>query len=232
MCVLQGIATPGTVATRARDALRSFAWLAADSRLRGHNDAMHVLTCPIRALTSVVLLVCLAAVPPPAHATEPARTVLAGVVVGVIDGDTADVRLASGMIRIRFHAIDAPESGQPHGAAAKRALSDLVFGKQVDVEPFEQDRYDRLVARLWVGDLDVNAEMVRTGNAWTYRRYADDPAYCEYEKAARDLRRGLWHMPVEQRAAPWEWRQRKSRDRPFTDYTGETVAACVASLRR
>lgn len=156
--------------------------------------------------------------------------VLEGVIVGVVDGDTADVRLASGMIRIRLHAIDTPEMGQPYGKAAKRGLSDLVFGKAVQVEPYEQDRYDRLVARLWLGPLDVNAEMIKRGYAWTYRHYADDPAYCAYEKAARDLRRGLWQLPPEQRVAPWEWRQRKSRGGHYTDFSNETVAACIASL--
>lgn len=159
------------------------------------------------------------------------RTVLPGVVVGVVDGDTADVRLASGMIRIRMHAIDAPESGQPYGSNSKQALSSLVFGKAVQVEPYEQDRYDRLVARLWLDDMDVNAEMVKRGMAWTYRRYADDPSYCAYEKGARDLKRGLWSLSAGQRPAPWEWRQRKSREGKFTDYSDETVAACVASFR-
>jgi endonuclease YncB( thermonuclease family) len=157
-------------------------------------------------------------------------TVLPGVVVGVVDGDTVDVRLDSGMIRVRLHAIDAPESGQPHGQVSKQALSSLVFGKQVDVEPFEQDRYDRLVARLWLGELDVNAEMIKSGHAWTYRRYADEPAYCAYERAARDLGRGLWALHEGPRVAPWEWRQRKSRGGRFTDYSAETLAACVASL--
>ncbi|HET7202589.1 MAG TPA: thermonuclease family protein [Steroidobacteraceae bacterium] len=160
------------------------------------------------------------------------RTVLRGVVVGVIDGDTADVRLDSGMIRIRFHAIDAPESGQPYGQAAKQALSTLIFGRQVEVEPFEQDRYDRLVARVWLDRLDVNAELVKRGYAWTYRRYADDPAYCTYEQAAREQRLGLWRLAREERVAPWEWRQRRSRTGPFTDYSGETVATCVAALGR
>jgi micrococcal nuclease len=158
--------------------------------------------------------------------------VLPGVVVGIVDGDTADVRLQSGMVRVRLHAVDAPERDQPHGAASKQALSQLVYGKNVNVEPVEQDRYDRLVARLWLDDLDVNAELIRLGAAWTYRRYADDPAYCAYEKAARDLRRGLWSLPREQRAAPWEWRQRKTLANQFTDYDGESVAACVASLGR
>jgi endonuclease YncB( thermonuclease family) len=177
------------------------------------------------------LLLLLALIDPQVIAA-PAREspVLDGVVVGVVDGDTADVRLASGMIRIRLHAIDTPEKGQPYGQAAKKELSGLVFGKAVQVEPYEQDRYDRLVARLWLGETDVNAEMVKRGYAWTYRRYADDPAYCAYEKAARDLKRGLWSLPLDQRTAPWEWRQRKSLNGRFTDYSSESVAACIATL--
>jgi endonuclease YncB( thermonuclease family) len=158
--------------------------------------------------------------------------VLPGTVVGIVDGDTADIRLQSGMVRVRLHAIDAPERDQPHGAASKQALSKLVYGKQVNVEPIEQDRYDRLVAHLWLDGLDVNAEMVKQGAAWAYRRYADDPAYCAYEKAARDQKRGLWALPREQRAAPWEWRKRKTLGGAFTDYDLEPVAACVASLGR
>jgi len=158
--------------------------------------------------------------------------VLPGTVVGVVDGDTADIRLQSGMIRVRLHAIDAPERDQPHGAASKQALSKLVYGKHVNVEPIEQDRYDRLVARLWLDGLDVNAEMVKQGAAWVYRRYADDPAYCAYEKAARDLKRGLWALSRDQRAAPWEWRKRKTLDGQFTDYSSESAATCVASLGR
>lgn len=169
---------------------------------------------------------------PLANAAAQSESVLPGVVVGVIDGDTVDVRIESGMIRVRLHGVDAPERDQPQGAAAKAALSALVFSKAVDVEPVEQDRYDRLVARLWLGDLDVNAALVKQGAAWVYRRYAEDPAYCAYEKAARDLGRGLWALPAEQRVAPWEWRRRKTLGHAFTDYSGESVAACVASLGR
>jgi len=185
----------------------------------------------MRTLRTIVsLLTLLLVVGQPVVAAD--LPVLHGTVVGVIDGDTADIRLQSGMIRIRFHAIDAPESGQPHGKAAKAALSQLIFGKAVEVEPFEQDRYDRLVARVWLDGQDINAAMIKSGNAWTYRRYADEPAYCAYEKAARDLGRGLWRLPPADRVAPWEWRQRRSREGRFTDYSPETVATCVASLGR
>jgi endonuclease YncB( thermonuclease family) len=179
----------------------------------------------------VLLFLVTSAVSYPVRSAE-TPAVLPGVVVGIVDGDTADVRLTSGMIRIRFHAIDAPESSQPHGKAAKAALSDLIYGKAVEVEPFEQDRYDRLVARVWLGDVDVNAQMVKSGHAWTYRQYADDPAYCAYEKAARDLGRGLWRLQADQRVAPWEWRKRKSLAGRYTDYTTETVANCIAALGR
>lgn len=184
---------------------------------------MHRLTFPL-------LLAVFVAWSFPTVAQE--RAVLEGVVVGVVDGDTADVRLQSGMIRVRLHAVDAPERGQPYGEAAKEALSRLAFGKAVDVEPIEQDRYDRLVARLRVGGVDVNAELVKQGYAWVYRKYADDDAYCAYEKAARDLRRGLWSLSPHERTAPWEWRQRKTLQGRFTDYSSQSVAECVESLGR
>lgn len=183
-----------------------------------------------QVLPALLLALPLSALP----ATRPAAgaAVLPGVVVGVVDGDTADIRLQSGMIRVRLHAIDAPERDQPHGAASKQALSTLVYGRTVGVEPIEQDRYDRLVARLWLGELDVNAELVRQGAAWVYRRYADDPSDCADEKAARERKRGLWALPPAQRVAPWEWRRRKTPGHAYTDYDAETLEACVASLGR
>lgn len=166
------------------------------------------------------------AVDAPLHAQDLPR--LPGTVVGVVDGDTVDVRLSSGMIRVRLQAIDTPERGQPYGDAAKRALARIVFGKAVELEPYEQDRYDRLVARIWLGDVDVNASMIKDGYAWAYRRYLDDVRYCIYEHDARQARRGLWQAPADQRVAPWEWRRRKTLEGRFTDYAAQTVAECVA----
>ena len=151
----------------------------------------------MRALRTVVALITLLLIAgPPVVASD--RPVLRGTVVGVIDGDTADIRLESGMIRIRFHAIDAPESGQPHGKAAKAALSQLIFGKAVEVEPFEQDRYDRMVAAPVADGQDVNATMIKTGNAWTYRRFADEPriARMSRRREIRDGDCGACHPPI------------------------------------
>ena len=152
-----------------------------------------------------------------ARAPAGVTQVLPGVVVGIVDGDTADVRLESGMIRIRLHGIDAPEMGQPYGSTARKGLSDRVYGKSV------------LVARIWFGEQDINAEMIKSGFAWVYRRYAEDPRYCTYEKGARDLRQGLWKSPSQEAIAPWEWRKRRTLGGRFTHYDRESVATCVAT---
>jgi endonuclease YncB( thermonuclease family) len=124
------------------------------------------------------------------------------MVTRVIDGDTIDVRL---------NGIDTPERGQRWGKEATAALSRLVMGKRVELEPFQQDRYDRLIANVLLNGLIVNAELVKQGHAWAYRRYLrrENASLCTLEASARTLRRGLWALPAQERAAPWEWRTRK-----------------------
>lgn len=153
---------------------------------------------------------------------------LPGVVTRVIDGDTLDVRLDSGSIRVRLHAIDTPERAQPWGREAAAALAALVAGKHVELEPFEQDAYDRLVARVFLDGIDVNGVLVDHGHAWAFRRYMtrDDAAYCTLEDEARIAGRGLWTLPAEQRIAPWEWRHRSAA----TDYSFETAENCIAAI--
>ncbi len=58
---------------------------------------------------------------------------VAGRVVRVADGYTLTILdEAKTQHKVRLDAIDAPELGQPFGQAAKNALSDLVFGREVD----------------------------------------------------------------------------------------------------
>lgn len=86
-----------------------------------------------------------------------------GKVVSITNGDTLTILMDNKQYKIRLAEIDIPERGQPYGSKAKRVLSDLVFGKNVAAEVQEIDRYDRYVARIYVGDLDVSREMVRQG---------------------------------------------------------------------
>lgn len=175
----------------------------------------------IRLVVSIVLAVWLAA--PLAFADRP---VLSGTVIRVIDGDTIDVELSSGPIRVRLNGIDAPERGQPGGKRATAALSASALSKRVELEPFEQDRYERLVANVFIGDLDVNAQLVREGHAWAYRQYltSENLELCKLEAQARAKGRGLWALPRKERYAPWDWRKRPRR---FVDYSQETARSCM-----
>ena len=153
------------------------------------------------AITGALLLL-LAAQAVCASAAE-----IAGRVVGIADGDTLTVLDAGNrQIRVRLAEIDTPESGQPYGDRARQALSDLAFGKAVRVVVQDTDRYGRAVGRVHEGAVDVNAEMVRRGAAWVFRRYSDDPALLRLEAEARAARRGLWALPEAERTPPWEWR--------------------------
>ena len=137
-----------------------------------------------------------------------------GKVIGVTDGDTIKILHNKQQLKIRLAEIDTPEKGQPYGNKAKQALSDLVFGKKVRVVKQDVDRYGRIVGRVYLGDLDVNAEMVRLGYAWVYRKYAKDKTLYELEKQAQAERQGLWAVPDFQRIPPWEWRKRQRAKLP------------------
>lgn len=161
---------------------------------------------------------------------EDSLPVLVGTVIKVVDGDTMDVQLSSGPIRVRLHGVDTPERGQPWGREATGALTGLVQGKEVDIEPFSQDRYDRMIGIVYRGDLNVNLELVRRGHAWAYRRYMrkEDSELCIAEAAARTAKKGLW-ASKEKPVAPWEWRRKKTRAAP-TDNSRETAADCIAAI--
>lgn len=133
---------------------------------------------------------------------------LSGKVIGISDGDTLTLLTESKQpVKIRLAEIDTPESGQPYGSRARQALSDLAFGKQARVAVTDRDRYGRTVGRVYVGEKDVNAELVRQGAAWVYRQYAHDKALFTLEEEARRMQRGLWALPEAQRVPPWEWRR-------------------------
>ncbi len=77
------------------------------------------------------------------------ESVVHGRVVGVTDGDTLKVLLADQqLLRIRLAFCDSPEKKQAFGVRAKQAMSELVFGKEIDLRPHAIDRYGRTVAQV------------------------------------------------------------------------------------
>ena len=132
---------------------------------------------------------------------------LTGHVISVTDGDTI-MLLTSDRKRltIRLIEIDAPEGGQPWGDRSRQALSALVSSRNVCIVENGTDQYGRTLGRIYVGAMDVNAEMVRNGSAWAYRQYLTDRALLTIEQEAKTAKRGLWSMSANQIVPPWEWR--------------------------
>ena len=114
-------------------------------------------------------------------------------VVGVHDGDTLTALTDDKrQLKVWLDGIDASELGQPFGQASKRALSDLVFGKQVTLHTIGTDRYKRTLAHVTVGDIEVGAQVMGTGHAWHYTKYDKTAVLEAAERKARAARRGLW----------------------------------------
>jgi endonuclease YncB( thermonuclease family) len=131
-----------------------------------------------------------------------------GRVVGVSDGDTLTLLTAEKQqVKVRLGEIDTPERKQPYGTRAQQALSDLTYNKQARVVVQDTDRFGRTVGRVYVGSLDINAEMVKQGAAWVYRQYLKDQSLLALEQQAKSAKRGLWGLPETERCPPWDWRR-------------------------
>lgn len=152
--------------------------------------------------------------------------IIEGTVYKISDGDTIQVKDDLGTkVKIRFYGIDAPETeksnrktgkvskpGQPYGEEAFDALKGKIDRQRVRVEVMDIDRYKRAVSVVWLGNRNINREMVREGFAWAYRQYLDRPHASEYidaEEQSRKERRGLWQQANPQ--PPWEFRKSLKR---------------------
>jgi endonuclease YncB( thermonuclease family) len=154
--------------------------------------------------------------PASARAETDAVFTLQGRVVSVADGDTFTI-LANGRTqRIRMASIDAPETGkgnqqpgQPYGQASRRALADLVAGKNLTLQCFERDRYERAICDVPLSQGGTaNQSQVRNGMAWANMekrgQFLRDKSMPDLQQQAQRQGRGLWADadPVE----PWVWR--------------------------
>ena len=118
-------------------------------------------------------------------------------VLEVIDGDTIVIE---GEYRVRYIGIDAPETSpdqEDFGIEAWQANRRLVEGNEVRLERdvSDSDKYGRLLRYVFVGDVLVNAELVRQGLAEA-KAYPPDTKYQDLlnqmEVEARTAGRGMW----------------------------------------
>ncbi len=149
-------------------------------------------------LSLLSLLPLLAALP-----AWPAPGGLEGTVVRVVDGDTIHVRIGDRVEKVRYIGVNTPEvhhptkGEEPGGREASEVNRRLVTGKHVrlELDVQERDRYGRLLAYVWAGEIMVNAELVRLGYAQVMTippnvRYQE--MFVKLQREAREAGRGLW----------------------------------------
>jgi len=171
--------------------------------------------------------------------TAAAPQELSGRVVGVTDGDTLTVLTAGRRpVKVRLLAVGAPETsckgrkteresdlfgdafcverGQPYGKAAKKALSQLTFGRDVIVR-VRGTSHERLVGQVLVGQTDAGLAMLQQGFACYAaqfgRRHLSDEeqrAYAQAHEAAKAARRGMWAREDAQCDDEYRARQRSA----------------------
>lgn len=114
-------------------------------------------------------------------------------VVSIIDGDTIKCfSNQNNLIKIRLANIDAPESKQPFGQASKKNLSNMIFGKNVEVFSTGQDKYGRIIGTIYYQNININLEQVTQGYAWVFREFCKERIYFNAEQNAKNNLRGLW----------------------------------------
>lgn len=168
------------------------------------------LTTMVRSLCLLALSLCLQAVEVPA------------TVVRVIDGDT--VETSAGTVRLLW--IDTPESrGNAHGPAMPEGKAATAFlegklAKDAKLtlwgpgEALEKDRYQRVLAVIWLHEqqvigagnnpgtltdvqVNVNAAIIRAGWSPYWRKYGQAPekmhkALLDAQEEAQTAKVGTW----------------------------------------
>ena len=83
----------------------------------------------------------------------------------VVDGDTIDVE---GVGRVRFVGVNTPERGDSGYQEAKEYVKNMCLGKTVglDIDDAKnKDKYDRTLAVVYVGGVNLNQELLKKGYA-------------------------------------------------------------------
>ena len=123
------------------------------------------------------------------------KTTLSSINIRIVDGDTIHID----KIKYRLNGIDAPEIKQiceinkkkyNCGIKSRNFLKSLIGNQLVRCEQKDVDIYKRVVADCFVGNTNLNKELVRNGWALAYRYYSKD--YIADEKFAEENSLGMW----------------------------------------
>ena len=137
----------------------------------------------------------------------------------VYDGDSIKAEGHDIEIKVRLIGIDAPETsrrkrdpGQPFSQRSRKYLSFLVLNKDVNIQGFGLDRYNRILGEISLSGKNINLEMIKAGMAEVYRgrhpKGFDPTTYMQIEIEAQASERGMWSLANEY-ISPRDWRAMK-----------------------
>ena len=124
----------------------------------------------------------------------------------IVDGDSVSMQM-------RIAGIDTPEIKQKCrktkfktidcGRLAKDYLKQVLqnLPDELLIEPIGIDHYNRILVKVYKGNIDIGKLMVEAGMAFSYK-----DAYRQEEDLARVEKRGFWGFntpPIE----PYKWRR-------------------------
>jgi endonuclease YncB( thermonuclease family) len=187
----------------------------------------------MRLILSFAAFVALSFAPQTSWATKKSGTLTA-----ISDGDTVHFQ-SSGekRLKVRLVGIDTPElhlqvgggmvDQGPLAEEATKALAKLVpINSRVELESSALDNYGRTLGRLYVGNVDVNLEMVKKGMAYSYIICGGDDCdasffsrhnvkeYLAACKVAATAQIGIFHPKTGLAQLPFEFRLEKQNRRP------------------
>ena len=124
-----------------------------------------------------------------------------------VDGDTAKFKLNDEVIKVRFLAIDTPETIHPYKNveeygkdASEYTCNRLTNAKKIEIQYEETytkyDKYDRYLAWIWVDDNLLQKELISVGYAkikYIYAKYKYTDELKEVELNAKEEKLGLWN---------------------------------------
>jgi len=150
-----------------------------------------------------------------------------GTVVRSVDGDTARILIGQNEYSVRFQFIDTPETqymGKSQGIWGDRAhehLDRLLPPRTVVLLKFSKgercDKYGRLLATVFRGNVNINLQMAADGFAVNYCIWPNDcPEYVRYVHYNVINRRGMFNGSV---MLPYDWRVQVS-NRQHEKYVG------------
>jgi len=128
-----------------------------------------------------------------------------GEVISITNGDTVSILVNNRPVRIRLAGIDAPEQNQDYGSQVNKYIGNLILGKKVRANVEDMDNHGCLIGRVYLNNLDVNADLVKNGFAWAHSVNMEDRNLVKLQTNARNNKRGLWASPNPE--PPWEWRR-------------------------